>query len=285
MEIKVTNEETGKMTLQIEDDFDLGKIADSGQCFRVRHFEDGTYRFITGCHVVYIQQIKEGKYTLRCDRNDWELVWANYFDLSRNYRDIRKSAKDRNDFVDRALTAGAGIRVLRQNTWEMLVTFIISQRKNIPAIAKAVETLSAQFGKKIETEYETVYAFPTPEELCLATQEELNACGLGYRTPYVRDAAEKVCSGVLDLSAIAGYRDQELFEELQKVHGVGKKVANCVCLFGYGRTSRVPVDVWIARALETECKGEDIFAGFGEDAGIIQQYIFYYERMFYSSHT
>ena len=271
MEIKVTNEETGKMTLQMEDDFDLGKIADSGQCFRVRHFEDGTYRFITGCHVVYIQQIKEGKYTLRCDRNDWELVWANYFDLSRNYRDIRKSAKDRNDFVDRALTAGAGIRVLRQNTWEMLVTFIISQRKNIPAIAKAVETLSAQFGKKIETEYET--------------QEESNACGLGYRTPYVRDAAEKVCSGVLDLSAIAGYRDQELFEELQKVHGVGKKVANCVCLFGYGRTSRVPVDVWIARALETECKGEDIFAGFGEDAGIIQQYIFYYERMFYSSHT
>lgn len=283
MDIRFTKEVSKNLTLHIEDDFDLGKIADSGQCFRVKIFEDGTYRFITDDHVVYIRQRPEGTYDICCDMRDWNEVWTEYFDLSRNYRDIRKSAKDRNDFVDRAIEAGAGIRVLRQNIWEMLITFIISQRKSIPAIAKAVETLSMQFGRKIQTDYETVYTFPTPEELRYATVEELNACGLGYRTPYVRDAAEKVCSGVLDLSVIAAYKDEELFEELQKVHGVGKKVANCVCLFGYGRTSRVPVDVWIARAIETECRGEDIFEGFGEDAGIIQQYIFYYERLSHRS--
>ncbi|MDE6905930.1 MAG: DNA-3-methyladenine glycosylase 2 family protein [Lachnospiraceae bacterium] len=273
-----TKDDFESFTVHIEDDFDLEKIADSGQCFRVKKFADGFYRFITGNQAVYIRRERDGAYCVSCAKDAWEKVWRDYFDLSRNYRAIRKKAGDRNPFVDRALEEGTGIRVLRQNTWEMLITFIISQRKNIPAISKAVETLSKHYGKKMETRYETLYTFPTPEELRHATAEELKACGLGYRTPYVMDAAQKVSAGCLDLKAIAAYEDQELFEALQEVHGVGKKVANCICLFGYGRTSRVPVDVWIARAIQTECDGENIFEDFGEYAGIIQQYIFYYER-------
>ncbi len=265
-------------TVEIEDDFDLAKIADSGQCFRVRVFDGGIYRFITGGHVVYIRFLKENKYAVCCHKDSWEHIWADYFDLSRNYRSIRENAVGRGDFVGRAADAGSGIRILRQDTWEMLVTFIISQRKSIPAIAKAVENLCVKYGKKIETDYEVLYAFPGPMELSGASAEELNACGLGYRTAYVMDAARQVASGELDLSALKAYGDEELFARLLKVHGVGKKVANCVCLFGYGRMGRVPVDVWINRAISQECEGKNPFLEFGDDAGIIQQYVFYYER-------
>jgi len=265
-------------TIKIEDDFDLAKIADCGQCFRVRVINDNMYRFITGHHIIYIKKLQEGRYSVCCGKNTWEGIWVRYFDLSRNYQGIREQAWGKNAVVDRAMEAGIGLRVLRQDAWEMLITFIISQRKNIPAIAKAVENLSMNFGKKLVTPYEAVHAFPTPEELCKTSDRELSSCGLGYRMAYVRDAAEKVMSGTLDLSGIARYSDEDLYAELLTVRGVGKKVANCVCLFGYGRTARVPIDVWIARAIQEECQGNSPFGSFGEEAGIIQQYLFYYER-------
>ncbi len=274
-----------RFTIKIEDDFDLAKIADCGQCFRACVINDKMYRFITGCHIIYIEKLQEGKYSVCCGKNAWEGIWVRYFDLSRNYQGIREQAWGKNSAVDKAMEAGAGLRILRQDPWEMLITFIISQRKNIPAIAKAVESLSMKFGKKLVTPYETVYAFPTPEELCQASDGELSSCSLGYRMAYVRDAAEKVMSGTLDLSEIAGYSDEDLYEELLTVRGVGKKVANCVCLFGYGRTARVPIDVWIARAIEEECQGNSPFGSFGEEAGIIQQYLFYYERNDKTAHS
>lgn len=277
--------EFGKFTVKIEDDFDLEKIAACGQCFRARIFGDGTYRFIKGGQAVYLKKLQENDYAVCCAEGAWEEVWTDYFDLSRDYRSIRKNAGDKNRFVDRAVEAGTGIRILRQDAWEMLITFIISQRKNIPAISKAVEGLAAAYGKKLTTPYEDMYAFPSPEELGRATEEGLNACGLGYRTAYVRDAAEKVLSGELDLASLAACSDEELFTRLLKVHGVGKKVANCVCLFGYGRTSRVPVDVWISRAIQEECQGYNVFEEFRTEAGIIQQYVFYYERNLLKSAT
>ncbi len=268
----------GAFTFNIEDDFDLEKITSCGQCFRARKFDNGTYRFITGGHVIYIRPLAKSTYKIYCELKSWELIWRNYFDLSRNYESIRKNAAAENDFVRKAIDAGTGIRILRQDAWEMLITFIISQRKSIPAISKAVESLSEKYGQKLVTGYETVYTFPTPQELVRATEEELRSCGLGYRTAYVMDAAGKIASGSIDLSALASYDDDALFTELLKIHGVGKKVANCVCLFGYGRSSSVPVDVWIARAIDEECQGHDPFAAFGNAAGIIQQYVFYYER-------
>lgn len=186
--------------------------------------------------------------------------------------------QEKDAFVQDAMECGRGLRVLHQDPWEMLVTFIISQRKNIPAISKAVELLAQKYGHVIPGEPEAVKSFPTPEELYRASETELRECGLGYRAAYVRDAARKVFSGELDLNVAAAYEDEKLFQELMKVHGVGKKVADCVCLFGYGRSSRAPVDVWIARAIQEECGGRNPFPAYGEDAGIIQQYIFYYEK-------
>lgn len=315
------------MIIKVNDDFDPKKIQVSGQCFRVKEVEDGLFRFITGEHVVYIRKIdgdaleksgkgrsKAGKQSesenssfleVSCSQEEWDSVWHEYFDLDRNYGAICKKEYGKNDFVDKTIDFGRGLRILKQDKWEMLVTFIISQRKSIPAIASAVEKICEKFGERIETEAlmegcgsqsgrglqedcssqagqgivrEVIYSFPRPEKMLSATPEDLAACGLGYRAPYVRDAVEKVCSGELDLEALACASDDELFDSLLSVHGVGKKVANCVCLFAYMRTSRVPVDVWISRAIEEEFGGEDLFPMYGENGGIIQQYVFYYEK-------
>ncbi len=266
------------MQIQIKDDFDLEKISVSGQCFRVRQFEDGTFRFITGEHVIYIRREGTDQFFVSCDEDNWKNIWSVYFDLGRSYGEIYRAECDKHPFIQEAMGYGRGLRVLRQNPWEMLLTFIISQRKSIPAISKSVEMLAAKYGHCIDTGYESLRTFPTPQEMACASEDELMECSLGYRTKYVLDALHQVLTGSLDLDSVSAYSDEDLLSKLQNVHGVGKKVANCVSLFGYGRTGCVPVDVWISRAIEKECKGEDPFHLFGENAGIIQQYVFYYEK-------
>ena len=268
------------MQVTIKDDFDLEKIIDSGQCFRGKCLEDGSYRFISGESVIYLrpEDREAGVYTVSCDRESWETTWFPFFDLERCYSEIAVLESGKHEFVDQAIAHGRGVRLLRQDPWEMLLTFIISQRKSIPAIIKSVEVLSEKYGHDIVTEQERLKAFPSPEEMKEATAEELAACGLGYRVKYILDAIQKVNSGELNLKAIAKLPDDVLLEKLQAVMGVGIKVANCIALFAYGRTACVPVDVWIFRVIEKECGGISPFSLYGENAGIIQQYIFYYER-------
>ena len=153
------------MLLEIKDDFDLRKIALSGQCFRVKRFEDGTYRFVTGDSVVYIKEMGDQRFSVSCDMEEWNLVWRKYFDFDRCYSDIFGREYKKHSFVVAAMNYGGGLRILRQDPWEMLVTFIISQRKSIPAIASAVETISEQYGHCIPTELEMLKSFPTPQEL------------------------------------------------------------------------------------------------------------------------
>ena len=264
--------------IEIPDDFDLEKTAFCGQCFRAKPIEDVLFRFVSGENVIYIQSIGEHLFSVSCDEDEWKKVWARYFDLDRSYRNLYFEERKKHDFVRRAMDCARGIRILRQDPWEMLVTFIISQRKSIPAISKSVEALALKYGHPIKTEHEIIYSFPTPKDMASASEQELLECGLGYRAPYIYDAVQRALSGRLDLEGIADYSDEELFQELQTVHGVGKKVANCICLFGYGRMSRVPVDVWISRAVEEDCRGEDPFGLFEENAGIVQQYVFYYKK-------
>ena len=266
------------MEVTIADDFSPEKIMESGQCFRVRSFPDGTYRFITGGSAVYLRSLGEGRYDASCTPEEWAEVWTPYFDLERDYTALRRRAEGKHPFVDAAMTAGAGLRILRQDPWEMLLTFILSQRKSIPAIASGVETLAARWGTPIRTEWETLFAFPTAEALGEVTEGELRACALGYRAPYVLDAVRRVGGGELDLAALGQLEDEALFQALQAVRGVGKKVAECVCLFGYGRLSRVPVDVWIDRAIRVKCGGCEPFSRYGADAGVMQQYVFYAMR-------
>ncbi len=266
------------MEVCISDDFSMEKIMESGQCFRVRRFPDGVYRFLTGDSAVYLRSLGKGRYEASCTPQEWREVWTPYFDLERDYASLRRSAGGKHPFVDAAMETGAGLRILRQDPWEMLLTFIISQRKNISAIAAAVETLAARWGKPLATERETLFAFPTPEAMAEVTEEELRTCALGYRAPYVLDAVRQVSGGALDLKVLEQLEDEALFRALQSVRGVGKKVAECVCLFGFGRLCRVPVDVWIDRAIREECGGCEPFSLYGDDAGVMQQYVFYAMR-------
>ena len=279
-EITKQNDGSGliMMEIMIRDDFDLEKIASSGQCFRAKLLDSGMFRFVSGEHVIYIKEAGEHKFSVSCTDDEWKEIWSSYFDLDRSYSSLYYEEREKHDFVRRAMECGRGIRILRQDPWEMLVTFIISQRKSIPAISRSVEALAEKYGHPIKTDYETLYSFPSPREMACASENELKECSLGYRAPYIYDAVQKVSSGRLDLYAIAGFDDAALLQELQTVHGVGKKVANCVSLFGYGRMARVPVDVWIKRAIEEDCCGEDPFPLFEDSAGIIQQYIFYYMK-------
>lgn len=280
-------------TVEIKDDLDLEKIRISGQCFRVMNLENDVFRLIAGDKVLFIKDVSNGKFEVSCTPEEWDSFWSPYFDLARDYSRIRKLARGKNDFIDEAMGYGKGLRILVQDPWEMLITFIISQRKNMPAIASAVELISQRFGDAIDVSSDPsvaeflkehgcedaardLHAFPRPEQLAAASESDLRNCSLGYRAPYIHETAQQVVSGEIDLDALGALSDTVLFEELQKAHGVGAKVANCVCLFGYGRTSQVPIDVWIARAIDEECEGVDPFAQYGEDAGVMQQYVFFY---------
>lgn len=223
--------ELEEKTVQIRDDFDPDKILESGQCFRPRKQAEGWYRFVSGRQLLYLRPLRSGTYTVRCEPGAWETFWHGYFDLGRSYAALRGKLDSRDDFLQRAMEYGRGIRVLRQDEWEMLVSFIISQRKSIPAIRRAVELLSERFGERLGSDSEgPVYAFPTAEALCCAGEQALQECGLGYRTRYVLHAAQQAAEGTLDLKKLASLPDEALFARLMELDGVGKRWQTaCVC--------------------------------------------------------
>ena len=266
------------MKIKIEDDFDLEKIAHCGQCFRAKEIENGVYRFITENHVIYIKKLRENVFDVSCDPYEWANIWENYFDIATNYAEIRKEISAINDYFKEVSEVGKGIRILKQNTFETLISFIISQRKSIPSITVSVERIAEKFGKPITSIYETVYSFPTFEELQSASILGLSNCALGYRAEYIRDAVEKIYEGVVSLEELNKKSDESLVEELKKIKGVGDKVANCVALFAYHRVDRVPIDVWISRAIEDDFNGHNFFNDIKRNAGIAQQYVFYYKK-------
>lgn len=264
-------------TIELGEALSLQKVADSGQCFRPSDIGGGTFRFISGGTVLDAKQLGARTLSVSCDADIWERVWVPYFDLQRDYTVIRQDIFSRGDaLLTEAALYGDGIRVLRQEPFEMLISFILSQRKSIPAIRTAVRALAKTYGDRaLAASGDTVFLFPKPEVLAESSEQKLRDLGLGYRAPYVLDAANRVAAGSLNLEALTAFSDEALFAELQTVHGVGKKVANCVMLFGYGRTERVPSDVWVQRIIQAGYRGRDPFAAW-QHAGILQQYLFYY---------
>ena len=263
-----------------EDDLDLLKIAESGQCFRWNKMEDNCFRVIRGEYCVYMEETGEGEYRLDCTEEEFQTVWRPYLDLDLDYRKVRKRVKKRKDpFLADACEKEKGIRILRQDPWEMLVSFIISQNKNIPAIKKSIEMLSEMAGeRKTDRRGETYYAFPTPERIAGLSGQELSDCRLGYRCKYVSAAAEAVLSGSLELGKLTGAGDEEALAALKGIYGVGTKVANCVLLFGLHHLNAFPVDVWIKKVLEEQYPGGYPYEEYSPWNGIYQQYMFAYYR-------
>lgn len=257
--------------------FDPIAIAESGQCFRMRPQKDGSAMLVALGRWLAIRPMGEEQFEFSCDEEEYRQIWRPYFDLDADYALYRARILKKDAFLQRAAEYGKGLRILRQDPFEMLVTFILSQRKSIPAICTAVEKLCQSFGKDIDTPQGTMYAFPTPQALAGADFSQLQHCGLGYRTKYVQDAARQVAEGGLDLAALEVSSDETLCRALKGVFGVGEKVAACVMLFGYHRLGALPLDVWMNRVIEQEYGG-NWPRSYRAFAGVIQQYMFYYAR-------
>lgn len=268
------------MILQTNDDFDLEKIAESGQCFRWEKTDDKTYRIPFRSSCLYISSLGEGRFELDCSAKEYEDVWQDYFDLKEDYRHIRKRIDPQEDpFLWKAMEQEKGIRILRQDPWETLISFIISQNKNIPAIRRSVRLLCEACGdQKTDGRGKPYHAFPCAKAVAELSENDLKACRLGYRCAYVRAAAEAVYEGSIDLRKLADLTDADALGKLKELYGVGIKVANCVALFGLHHLNSFPVDVWIRRVLEEEYPEGYPLKEYSPYNGVYQQYMFAYYR-------
>ena len=261
---------------------DLAAIADSGQCFRWRQREGG-YVIPALDRVLRVKEMPDGALELSCTEEEYTLLWRQYFDLNTDYGAMAAVLPAEDDYLRAAADYGQGIRILKQDPWETLVSFLISQRKNIPAIRQAVEKLCQTAGRVIEVDEEgPIYAFPSPAELLRLREDGLRACSLGYRTPYVLRAAEVFSD--TDLNGFRGLEDEALLQALCALYGVGPKIARCVMLFGFHRLNAFPVDVWIQRVEERRYPGGLRPERFAPFAGVMQQYMYAYERYLELTH-
>ncbi|MBE6717735.1 MAG: DNA-3-methyladenine glycosylase 2 family protein [Ruminococcaceae bacterium] len=260
------------------DHFSIEKIFDCGQCFRFNQ-KGNTVEGVAFGKFITLEQTSPSSVVINgvTDR-EFETLWKNYFALDLDYSgvdsDILLHLKD-DSTIQKAIEFGNGIRLLRQDGWEALCSFIISQNNNIPRIKKIIENMSKAFGEKIDDDH---YAFPTAEALYEAGVDKIFELKTGFRAKYIYDAAEKVATGKIDLSLIKDMPTNEAAEYLMQIKGVGIKVASCALLFGFDKTDAFPVDVWVKRVLEKYYPDGLDITSLGNFAGMIQQYLFYYER-------
>lgn len=281
-------------------DFDLDHIFDCGQCFRWTRQKDGSYTGIAFGKVVNMQVGRAGKDGREADwleidnccEDDFFGIWQDYLDMTRDYGAVKELLAAQDSVMARAIEAGNGIRILKQDLWETIVSFIISQNNNIPRIKGCIENLCRLFGEKAgEYGGEEYFNIPTPETMASLTAEDLAPCRLGYRAPYLIETARQVLAkgGMEAVSAqLAAISDpDEVCEYLRQFQGIGPKVASCIALFGLARLDAFPVDVWVRRVMnrlyhidEKDISAMNRYAreNFGENGGIAQQYLFYYIR-------
>lgn len=254
---------------------------DCGQCFRWAAQEDGSYIGVANNQVVKISAKGDTVSIEGCSSEDYETFWRNYLDADRDYSIIKKEINI-NDTMDKAISYGCGIRILRQDFFEALISFIISQRSSIPKIKSCVEKLCALYGNEIKFQGKSYYTFPSPEVIASLSEEEIRALGVGYRAPYILKAARAVSAGEIDGAMLGGLDTPSAREKLLTLHGVGDKVCDCVLLFSLGKYDLFPSDVWIKRVMEENFLEKDAkTAGesrFGDYSGFAQQYLFYWRK-------
>lgn len=295
-------------------DMDLAQLAASGQSFRMWQVGQGCFALIafgkylevaqgggmdgnTGEPEVYGDSLaygearicgKPGEYepgelagrefVFSCTEEEFSSTWQAYFDLGTDYGAVKQRIDPADGYLRGAVEFGAGIRILRQELWETIVVFLISQQNNIPRIRRCVELLCEHYGRRQENFRGEAYAaFPEPGALADATLEELLGCNLGYRAKYVKRVAEAVAGGEFDLQALAGMPYEDARRELMKLYGAGTKVAECICLFALHHVDAFPVDTHIEKILKRHYPQGFPLSRYEGCAGILQQYMFYYD--------
>lgn len=253
--------------------FDPFAIARSGQCFRMHAVSPRVVVAVAGRDRLRVTALGKSRFRFDCGPEAFERLWRPYFDLDLDYGAIEARAKAGDETLCRAACACGGLRILRQDPWETLISFLISQRKSIKAIQSCIEKLCERYGEPLSGAA-GYFAFPPPQALIAAGEDGLRACGTGYRAPYLLDAARRVCMGDVPLDGMRDWPNDRLMERLQTISGVGIKVASCVALFGFHRLDVSPVDVWIQRVIDESYGGESPFEAYGAYAGVFQQYLF-----------
>ena len=278
-------------------DLDVGKIFDCGQCFRFDAVEQSDHEIefsgVAFGRFVSFAQDGDTLYIYGSDMNDFESIWRKYLDIDRDYPAVTQNILS--SYESEALAAaaeyGRGIRILSQDPFECVISFIISQNNNIPRIKKIIESLSLRCGTPIElceeakkhtSSSSSLCSFPSAEALFARGEAGLFELKTGFRAKYIFDAVSRTIDGRLSFEKIYAEPDIErAIELLCEVKGIGRKVASCALLFGFNKYDAFPIDVWMKRVAEKYFSElGDSLSGktFGEYAGIAQQYLFYYER-------
>ena len=269
-------------------------IFECGQCFRWNKNQDNSFTGVVKNTVINVK--KENNkiiFSGICNEDcDFETFIKEYFDLGTDYTIYKNKLSKIDSYLKESIEFGNGIRILKQDLWECIISFIISANNNIPRIKKIIEKLSLNYGNKIEFDGNFYYTFPTPEQLSKASVEDLRSLGLGFRDKRIYNTTKLICEKQIDLNKIKNMENTELMrEELLKLDGVGPKVADCILLFALKRIDVFPIDVWVRRVMndlyihnENEEKvnkkellnlAEEKFLGL---QGIAQQYLFYWKR-------
>ncbi len=265
------------------DSFNIKEILECGQCFRFTKLDENEYIIIAKNRVLNIKQNKDEVYFYPCDKKDFEQIWINYFDLNRDYAKIKELLSN-DKILKKAIDYAGGIRILNQQPWECLISFIISQNNRIPMIKQVIKNISEKYGEK-SGDY---YFFPDKHSLANADILALTECKTGFRAKYIIDAAQKINSNLINLESLRLLSSDEARQKLILIKGVGPKVADCTLLFSLGKTDVFPTDVWVKRVMEhfyfngsdTPIKEIHNFAKntWSNLSGFAQQYLFYYAR-------
>jgi N-glycosylase/DNA lyase len=265
-----------EVSIKITPNFDLCETFDCGQCFRWEQQPDGSFSGVAFSKYINISIKNDVLNIKNCDFKEFETLWQNYFDLQRDYDFIREKIKKMHPILKKAAQYAPGIRILNQDPWEALCSFIISQNNNIPRIKAIINRLCQNFGEPIGDS--GFYAFPTPERLAEQNEITLAPLRAGFRWKYILDAAKKIYNREVVLEELEKLPLDEARKILMRITGVGPKVAECTLLYGLHKLEAFPIDTWIKKAMQEFFPGENV--GFlGEYAGIAQQYLFHYCRM------
>lgn len=273
--MKYLMDNNNNIILKNLDEFDLNNTFECGQCFRWNKINENTYQGIIYDKVVSIC-LKNKNYIISgLDLMEFESILINYLDLKTDYKSLKKEISLIHENLKKACKYSTGIRILNQDPWETLCSFIISQNNNIPRIKGIIERLCQKFGNKI---YDNFYTFPSAEKLASRSIDDLKDIRCGFRDKYILDAAQKIASGEINLKNLKSLPINDARKELLKIKGVGPKVAECELLYGLHRLEAFPIDVWMKKALGEHFVGFTP-ENFGKYAGLAQQYIFHYSRM------
>lgn len=254
-------------------DINIIDTLDCGQCFRFAQSSDNEITGIAHNKILKLTQTDNQIIFHDTNESDFFNIWNNYFDLDTDYNTIKTSLSE-DDTLKKALKYGGGIRILRQDKFEALLSFIISQNNNIPRIKSSIDKFCKKFGQNI---CDDIYNFPTINSLSGLKKEDLSDIGLGYRDEYIVDCVQKISSGEIDLDNIENMNIEDARTTLRTIKGIGPKVAECALLFGFHRVEAFPIDRWIKKAL-IYFYPDGFPSQYNDIAGIAQQYIFHYIR-------